>query len=72
MSPMIASGIDMRPPAPRPWMARKTASSTIDVENVARIEPMMKMTIAMMNSGRRPKMSDSLPYSGVEIVETIR
>ncbi len=42
-------------------MARNTASSIIDVENDARIEPMMKMTIAKMNSGRRPKMSDSLP-----------
>ena len=58
---MIASGIDIRPPAPRPWMARNTASSIIEVEKVARIEPMMKMTMAMMNSGRRPKMSDSLP-----------
>ncbi len=37
------------------------ASSSIEVENAARIEPITKMTIAMMNSGRRPKMSDSLP-----------
>jgi hypothetical protein len=26
----------------------------------------------MMYSGRRPKMSDSLPYSGVEMVERMR
>ena len=58
---MMASGIDMRPPAPRPCTARKAASSSIEVENDARIEPTMKTTIAMMNSGRRPKMSDSLP-----------
>ena len=61
MSPMIASGIDIRPPAPRPWMARNAASSIMEVEKLARIEPMMKTTIAKMNSGRRPKMSESLP-----------
>ncbi len=61
MSPMMASGIDMSPPAPSPWMARNTASSVIEVEKLARIEPITKMTIAKMNSGLRPKMSDSLP-----------
>ncbi len=58
---MMASGIDMSPPAPRPWMARKAASSIIEVEKLASTEPMMKMTIAMRKRRRRPKMSDSLP-----------
>ena len=58
---MMASGIDMRPPAPRPWIARNAESSIIDVEKLAAIDPTMKITIAMMKSGRRPKMSESLP-----------
>ena len=58
---MIASGSDIRPPAPRPWIARNAASSNIEVEKPARSEPIMKIAIAMMNSGRRPKMSLSLP-----------
>ena len=58
---MIANGIDIRPPAPSPWIARNAASWIIDVEKLARIEPIMNTTIAKMNSGRRPKMSESLP-----------
>lgn len=58
---MIASGIDIRPPAPRPWIARNAASSIIEFEKEAANDPRMKTTMAKMNSGRRPKMSDSLP-----------
>jgi len=61
MSPMIASGSAIRPPAPMPWMARNPASSRIEVENPEAIDPTMKIEIAVMNSGRRPKMSDNLP-----------
>ena len=58
---MIASGSDIRPPAPMPWIARKPASISIEVENDEASEPTTKMLIAKMNSGRRPKRSLSLP-----------
>ncbi len=58
---MIASGSDIRPPAPRPCSARNPASMSIEVENDAASDPRMKMPIAVRNSGRRPKMSESLP-----------
>ena len=34
---------------------------SIEVENDAANDPTMKMPIAVRNSGRRPKMSDSFP-----------
>ncbi len=58
---MIASGSAMSPPAPSPCRARKTASWYIESAKPAATEPTRKIAIAMMNSGRRPKMSLSLP-----------
>ena len=54
MSPMIASARDIRPPAPRPWKARNPASMYIDVARPQSAEPVMKIVIAIMNSGLRP------------------
>ncbi len=72
MSPMIASTSDIRPPAPSPWNARNQASSVIDVANEQAAEPTTKMPMAVRKYGLRPCRSDSLPYSGVVIVEVIR
>ncbi len=72
MSPMIASGSDIRPPAPRPWKARNAARPSIDVAKLDSSEPSTKMPMLVMNSGRRPNWSDSLPYSGVVTVAAIR
>ena len=58
---MIASGSAISAPAPMPWKARNAASIIIDVENAESVDPRMKITMPMMNSGRRPKMSESLP-----------
>jgi hypothetical protein len=58
---MIASGRDMSPPAPMPWIARKPASISIDVENDAASEPTTKIVMAKMYSGRRPNRSLSFP-----------
>lgn len=69
---MIASGNDIRPPAPRPWQARNAANSTMDVAKLDSSEPRMKMPMLVMNSGRRPNWSESLPYSGVVTVAAIR
>ncbi len=54
MSASTANAIENRPPAPMPWKARKPASIGIDVENELAAEPMMKMVMAVRNSGRRP------------------
>ena len=54
MSPMIARASENRPPAPRPCTARKAARLNIDVAKVHRIEPKMKIEMAMMNSRLRP------------------
>ena len=61
MSPMMARGSDIRPPAPRPCTARNAASMIMEVEKLLRIEPVMKMLMLRMNSGRRPNRSESLP-----------
>ena len=44
-----------------PWTARNAASEYIDHANVHSTDPIRKIEIAIMNSGLRPKMSDSLP-----------
>jgi hypothetical protein len=72
MSPMIASGSDIRPPAPMPCTARNPASISMDVEKLDSTDPAMKIEMLRMMSGRRPNRSDSLPYSGVVTVEVIR
>ena len=58
---MMASGSAIRAPAPIPWNARKAASIIIDVEKAESVDPRMKTMIPRMKSGRRPKMSLSLP-----------
>ncbi len=68
---MMASDSENRPPAPMPWMARNAASSYIDWDSPHSIDPTMKMLIANRMNGLRPYMSESLPYSGVEIVDVI-
>ena len=54
MSPMIARARENNPPAPSPWIARKTASDGIDHARVHSIEPMVKIEIAKMKNGLRP------------------
>jgi len=54
MSPMMASAREKRPPAPRPWTARKPASIGIEVANVHRIEPNRKITMAAVKNLLRP------------------
>ena len=44
----------MRPPPPRPWMARKAMSSIIDVLSPASAEPIRKITIAAWKKDFRP------------------
>jgi hypothetical protein len=72
MSAMIACAPTIRPPAPTPCSARKPTSSPIDRLSPASIEPARKITIAARNTGLRPYMSPSLPYSGVEAVDASR
>ena len=54
MSPMMASANANRPPAPRPWKARKAASDPIDQEKAHSADPIVKMVMAMMKNGLRP------------------
>jgi hypothetical protein len=54
MSPMIASAIDIRPPAPMPWIARKPASSYMLWDMPQRIEPTTNAAIAKRKKPRRP------------------
>ena len=48
MSPMIASGRDIRAPAPMPWKARNPASMIIDVEKLDSSEPTMNTPMPKM------------------------
>jgi hypothetical protein len=54
MSPMIVRARENRPPAPRPWTARKAASWYIESANPHRIEPTTKTEMASRKNGRRP------------------
>ena len=54
MSPMIVSARLIRPPAPRPWIARYAASSYIEVAMVHSTEPTTKIPIAERKNGLRP------------------
>ena len=51
----------IRPPAPRPWIARNVISSVIDVDRPDSADPARKITIAKMKNFFRPYMSPSLP-----------
>ena len=80
-SPMTARARDIRPPPPRPWTARPAImtlipgtlrKSAISGEKPQISEPIRKTTIAAWNIGRRPRMSEILPQSGVAAVEVSR
>ncbi len=46
MSPTMVWAPIIRPPPPRPWIARNKISSSIDWLNPERTEPSKKMTMA--------------------------
>ena len=54
MFPITASDSGNRPPAPMPWIARKTTSCVIDVARPQSAEPSRKTTIAKRNRFLRP------------------
>ena len=51
---MIVMASTIRPPAPRPWMARKVISSFMFWESPDRIEPIRNTTIANWKMCLRP------------------
>jgi hypothetical protein len=61
MSPSVAIAPTIRPPAPRPWMARKAISSSMVCDRPDSAEPTRKMMIAATKNVFRPYMSPSLP-----------
>jgi hypothetical protein len=54
MFPITASDSGNRPPAPTPWIARKTTSSVIPCASPQSAEPIRKITIATTNRYFRP------------------
>lgn len=54
MSPRIVMASDMRPPPPRPWIARYPASWYIDVAVPQSSEPTRNSPIEIRYSGLRP------------------
>src|SRR5436305_1063369 len=66
MSPITARASDIRPPPPRPWMARKAISCSMLCEKPASREPAMNVMMAIWKSRRRPYRSEILPHSGVD------
>jgi hypothetical protein len=54
MSPTIAIASVMMPPAPTPWIARKTMSWFKDCAAPESTEPATKVMIAIWKSGLRP------------------
>ena len=69
---MIACAPTISPPAPRPCSARKAISSPIDWLMPDSSEPARKIRMAARNTGLRPYMSPSFPYSGVDAVVASR
>ncbi len=55
-----------------PWNARNAASMYIEVDIMHSSEPTTNTAMAKRKNGLRPYWSESLPYSGVEIVDVIR
>ncbi len=55
----------IRPPAPRPWSARKAISWSMFCDRPVSAEPIRKTTMATMNIALRPCRSPSLPQTGV-------
>src|SRR5258708_15479601 len=72
MSRPIAWAPTIRPPPPRPWIARNAMSSTMEWLSPARIEPTRKITIAPWKKIFLPYWSPSLPHSGVDTVVASR
>ena len=61
MSPSVAIAPTIKPPAPRPWMARKAISSAMVCDRPDNADPARKMMMAAMKNFFRPYMSPSLP-----------
>ncbi len=61
MSAMIACARIMRPPPPRPWIARAAMSAGMEPASPPTIEPAMKIEMAAMKRCLRPMRSPSLP-----------
>ena len=61
ISPSVAIAPTIRPPAPRPWIARKVISSAIEEERPDSADPARKMMMAAMKNFFLPYMSPSLP-----------
>ncbi len=51
---MVAIASAIRPPPPRPWIARKPISSSMLCDQPDSNEPTMNVMIASWNSGLRP------------------
>ena len=60
----------MRPPPPTPWSARATISQVISGASAPIIDPVMKERMAKIRKGLRPNWSESLPYTGMVMVES--
>ena len=61
MSAMMAWDRIIRPPPPRPWMARKTTKPQKSVARAQPTEARVKSAMAMRNRFRRPRMSPNFP-----------
>src|ERR1035437_8966673 len=72
MSPTIAWAPTIRPPLPRPWIARNAISSTMEWLSPDSTEPTRKITIEAWKKIFRPYWSPSLPHNGVEPVVASR
>ena len=66
--PMIDMTPTIRPPAPRPWMPRKSTSWAMSWLVPHSAEPSRNNAIEARKVRLRPKMSPSLPQIGVAIV----
>jgi hypothetical protein len=51
---MVAMASAIRPPPPRPWIARKAISSSMLWDQPASSEPTRNVMIAIWNSSLRP------------------
>ena len=60
-SPTIAIAVDIRPPAPIPWNARKRINWSIVCDVPQSSEPIKKTERAKIRIGLRPYISESLP-----------
>ncbi len=68
MSPRMTWVRADRPPVPSPWTARAAMSMPMFCDSPATTEAATNRPRAIWKRRLRPKMSDSLPQSGVETV----